>query len=68
MKLILDTKNKNKDSGKLKKAQKHAILTTNIFDLLNVDAMEIEDKLLSSKSQTWSKEKIKITHTLPPDD
>ena len=52
----------------LKKAQKHAILTTNIFDILHVDAMEIEDKLISSKSQTQPKEKKKITHILPPDD
>ena len=48
-------------SGKLffKKAQKHAILITNILKIfLDVNAMEIEDKLLSSKSQTQLKEKV----------
>ena len=50
----------------LKKAQKHAILTTNIFDILHVDAMEIEDKLISSKSQTQPKEKKEdYSHTSP---
>ena len=65
-----DTKSNKKDSGsgRLKKAEKALVPIINPFEPLDVEIMEIDVRLTSSKPQTHTKERLKISPILPPND